>query len=335
MDSKKLFYETLESFYNDLNTVFPEFSDELKSFKIENYKINDYYIFCNEHSKDISIKNEIIFSKELKFMDPIPFNKLWTQSISETSRNNFWKYIQNMYLYSYCHQKDENVLDMLLLSKKPDINWSQLDEEKTKIIAMFYKVKEDDNVKLDDEAGGKSSEGIDEQFLPKIGNLDLFDTKIGSLAKEISEEINLDNIDPEKLLSGLNGGNMDIEGSGIMNLIGTIGDKVKNKIDGGSLDQDNLVNEANNIMGEFGKMGGDNPLNMLNNLFKGGKMGGIPGMPDLANMAKDMERELTAKEKKNAKKKAKKKEKKVKTKNNDNDSPDNILNDALDELSKK
>lgn len=331
MDSGELFKQTLESFYDDLITVFPDFGDKIKQFDVSTYKADDYYKFCQQHSKDISIKNEIIFSKELGFMSPIPFSQLWTQTISDGSRENFWKYIQNMYLYSYCIVKEENVLDMLLLSKKADIDWSTLDEEKTKIIAMFYKVKEDKNVKLDDEA---AAGGVDEQFLPKIGNVDLFDTKIGSLAKEISEEINLDNIDPDKLLSGLNGGNMDIEGSGIMNLIGTIGEKVKTKIDGGSLDQDNLVNEANNIMGEFSKLGGNNPLDMLNNMFKDGKMGGMAGMPDIANMAKQMEREMTAKEKKNAKKKAKKKEKKnggVKKE----PQPDDILNDALEELDKK
>ena len=332
MDSGELFNQTLESFYNDLLSVFPDFDKEIKQFNISQYKPSDYYRFCNEHSKDISIKNEIIFSKELGFMSPIPFNKLWTQSISDASRENFWKYIQNMYLYSYCNVKDENVLDMLLLSKKKDIDWSKLDIEKTKIIAMFYKVKEDKNVMLDDEAA--ASNGVDEQFLPKIGNVDLFDTKIGSLAKEISEEINLDNIDPDKLLTGFSGGNMDIEGSGIMNLIGTIGEKVKTKIDGGSLDQDNLVNEANNIMGEFSKMGGNNPLDMLNNMFKDGKMGGMAGMPDIANMAKNMERELTAKEKKNARKKALKKEKKKGNTKNE-PLPDDILNDALEELDKK
>ena len=332
MDSSELFNQTLESFYNDLLSVFPDFEKEIKQFNISQYSPSDYYRFCNEHSKDISIKNEIIFSKELGFMSPIPFHKLWTQSISDVSRDNFWKYIQNMYLYSYCNVKDENVLDMLLLSKQKDIDWSKLDIEKTKIIAMFYKVKEDNNVRLDDEAA--ASNGVDEQFLPKIGNVDLFDTKIGSLAKEISEEINLDNIDPEKLLSGFSGGNMDIEGSGIMNLIGTIGEKVKTKIDGGSLDQDNLVNEANNIMGEFSKLGGNNPLDMLNNMFKDGKMGGMAGMPDITNMAKQMEREMTAKEKKNARKKALKKEKK-KGNTKKEPLPDDILNDALEELDKK
>ena len=330
MDSKQLFNDTLNTFYNDLLSVFPDFKEEINKFNANDYKCETYYKFCKDNSKDISIRNEIIFSKELGFLSPIPFYKLWSQSISDNSRANFWKYIQNMYLYSYCTHKDENVLDILLLSKKADINWSELDEEKTKIIAMFYKVKEDENVTDD------GNEKVDEQFLPKIGNVDLFDTKIGSLAKEISQEINLDDIDPEKLMAGLNGGNMDMENSGIMNLIGSIGDKVKSKMEGGGLDQDNLVNEANNIMGEFGKMGNGNPLNMLNKLFKGGGMPDLSKMGDLNNMMNpggepQEKREPTAKEKRNAKKKALKKEQKKKVE----EKSDKILNKALDRLSDK
>ena len=323
MDSNQLFNQTLESFIKDLLEVFPDFKDEINKLDIKKYKSANYYNFAHKNNNDISLKNEIIFSKELGFMEPIPFYKLWTQDISSKSRDNLWKYIQNLYLYSYCDVKGENVLDILLLSKKADINWSELDEEKTKIVAMFYKIKEGD-INLDDET--KKNEGIDAQFLPKIGNVDLFDTKIGALAKEISEDINMDDIDPEKLLSGLQGGKMDIEGSGLMGLISSIGDKVKNKMENNDMDSDNLVNEANNIMGEFNKMGGDNPLNMLNNLFKGSG-----GMPDLSKMNlnnMDLDRELTSKEKRNAKKKAKKKEKNSKK-------ADKILEKALDELNKK
>ena len=124
--------------------------------------------------------------------------------------------------------------------------------------------------------------------------------------------------------------------SGVMNLIGSIGDKVKSKMEGGGLDQDNLVNEANNIMGEFGKMGNGNPLNMLNKLFKGGGMPDLSKMGDLNNMMNpggepQEKREPTAKEKRNAKKKALKKEQKKKVE----EKSDKILNKALDRLSDK
>ena len=319
MDSKNLFFETLSSFINDLTTVYPDYIDTINLFNVEKYTIEEHYTLSNKHSKDICSRNEVIFSKEIDFMSPIPFSNLYSQNITDKTRENIWKYIQNLYLYSYCHVKSENVLDILLLSKKPDIDWSTLDEEKTKIVAMFYKIKEKD-VSLDGESGDQG-----ESFLPKIGNVDIFDTKIGSLAKEISEDINLDDIDTDKLLSGIQGGNMDIESSGLMNLIQNIGNKVKDKMENSELDQDNLVNEANNIMGEFNKMGTDNPLNMLNSLFKdvAGNManGGMPGgMPE-----SQPPRNMTSKEKRNTKKKKEKNERKA----------NKILEKSLNELHKK
>ena len=123
MNSDKLFNQTLESFIKDLLFVFPDFKSEIDKFNLNNYSPKEYYLFANKYNKDISLKNEIIFSKEFEFLKPIPFYKLWTQEISNKSRENLWKYIQNLYLYSYCNVKDEEVLDILLLSKKADINW--------------------------------------------------------------------------------------------------------------------------------------------------------------------------------------------------------------------
>ena len=78
---------------------------------------------------------------------------------------------------------------------------------------------------------------------------------IGNLAKELAEEINMDdlnlNIDEDDgnvndILGNLMSGNNPMK---FMNLIQNVGQKIENKLSDGNINQGDLVKEATNMMG--------------------------------------------------------------------------------------
>ena len=100
-----------------------------------------------------------------------------------------------------------------------------------------------------------------EQFMKGLEN-----TKIAQLAKNISEKINMDEFpgltDPSKLLSSL--GDPNAEG-GIQNLLKFVVGEVEQAFKGENINEKDLVNEAQNIMGQFQNMSGFDPMSMLKN----------------------------------------------------------------------
>ena len=100
-----------------------------------------------------------------------------------------------------------------------------------------------------------------EQFMKGLEN-----TKIAQLAKNISEKINIDDFpgltDPSKLLSSLSDPNSD---GGIQNLLKFVVGEVEQAFKGENINEKDLVNEAQNIMGQFQNMSGFDPMSMLKN----------------------------------------------------------------------
>jgi hypothetical protein len=117
----------------------------------------------------------------------------------------------------------------------------------------------------------------DMSSLPDIEN-----TKIGSMAKEISQELNLGemNIDKPDDIFKL------MQGEALGNIIGKVGSKINQKISSGELKHEELVSEAFSMMASMA--GNSNPL--LANLMK--NMGGMGGMKDMMKNMKVDESKL-------------------------------------------
>ena len=113
---------------------------------------------------------------------------------------------------------------------------------------------ETDDVQQDDDIN-KTAESI-------LGN-----SKIGAVAKEICDELDLSSLQnlerPEDILK------MSGENNVLGDLIGKIGAKVHSKIDSGELKHEDLMSEAFNMLNMLNK-GGNNPLNspMFQNVLK-------------------------------------------------------------------
>jgi hypothetical protein len=153
---------------------------------------------------------------------------------------------------------DENEID-------EQINQSILQEQKEKENKKNKKDK-DKNKKSSNEGFGNLGENLGENFMKGIE-----DTKIATLAKNISEKINLTDFpvlnDPSKLLASLtNPGQQGEDGKGIGDLLQFVIGEVQEAFKGGNgLSENDLVNEAQNIMGKFGNMAGFDPSKIMNN----------------------------------------------------------------------
>ena len=133
------------------------------------------------------------------------------------------------------------------------------------------------------------------------------DSKIGNLAKEISNSINLEDLNienpsdllnPENLFGG-NGGNL------IGNLVQQVGSSITDKINNGEIKQDELIKDAFSLMSRMQNGSDNNPIinDMMSNMMNTRNteessgntetpnqpgMQDMPGMPDFADMMKNM-----------------------------------------------
>jgi hypothetical protein len=143
-----------------------------------------------------------------------------------------------------------NILD----SKLEEIDESQIIEEDSD-----DEIKKSKSKSKGKKEKNKSKGAIGPDFLKGLEN-----TKIAQLAKNISEKINIDDFpalsDPSKLLSSL--GDSSNEG-GIQNLLKFVVGEVEGAFKDNTLNEKELIGEAQNLMGQFQNMSGFDPMSLL------------------------------------------------------------------------
>ena len=143
-----------------------------------------------------------------------------------------------------------NILD----SKLEEIDESQIIEEDSE-----DEIKKSKSKSKNKKNKNKSNGSIGPDFIKGLEN-----TKIAQLAKNISEKINIDDFpalsDPSKLLSSL--GDSSSEG-GIQNLLKFVVGEVEGAFKDNTLNEKELIGEAQNLMGQFQNMSGFDPMSLL------------------------------------------------------------------------
>jgi len=278
--------------------------------EIRNQEVQKLFDFCitvyPERFFDILYKNTEMFDTSKKtdintfFLPSVDFTCLFTcEGVSENTCNVLWNYLQLILFTILGSVQDKSKFgDSKNLFE--GIDESDLLEklsETMKNMSSFFQEDhdEDDNTANDDptnpsEKDDNSDEADDDDDKEKepkkkpkpfsMPNLDdlhkhlkgLFDGKIGTLAKELAEEISGD-------LSGLLGEDMkDIRSTKdmfqkimknpakISELIKTIGDKIKKKMSSGEISQEELMKEATELMNKMKDMGGG--MDAFKDMFK-------------------------------------------------------------------
>lgn len=271
-------------------------NDEIKHTLKQHYKIFDkqsseYIVFfVNNINENI---NRVLFSDDdildnvevlnMLIFENITINDLVIKVIkdNEHDRNTLKYYVYLLMLLSYIYKLEidndkkkillETVFNIISVFDTENIEKSDveglmediIDDDIKTVLWKIYDNKEYlKNVVSKDDIDG-------EDGLPSLDFMK--NTKIGNLAKEISETIDVSKLNienPEELLNVEN----IFNGGGSNNVIGdiikTVGDQISSKIQNGELNQEELMTEALGMMGNL-NMGGENDMmsqmmNMMN-----------------------------------------------------------------------
>lgn len=265
---------------------------------------------------DILYQNEEMFKPESNintfFLPEVDFKALYNCSgISDKTRQYIWKYLQVILFTVVGEVKDKsNFGESLNMFEGIDENDLQGKMKETmEGITDFFKtiIQEDKPADADNKMGGEGDqtdekekggggggESFKEEFknmfgnMPKFPNMEniqdhlksLFEGKIGTLAKEMAEEISGEFSDI--LGEDINDvrSTQDViqklmkNPKKIMDLMKTVGSKLDQKMKSGEISREEIMKEAGDLFGKMKGMGGQDQFNdMFKNLAKG--MGGL------------------------------------------------------------
>jgi hypothetical protein len=315
-------------FFDDVKTILPDKSSDnelnCKEINIPENKEERLYFFVENwypHMEAVSSANMEYF-KDInpKLFPDLDFKKLM-ELANDKNQNKVWEYLHTLFVLSASTQEVKDKYGETDKIKETIEKFPQL-------VANMVSWKRDkvtENVKQDT----KDIPELDEKFLEN--------SSLTKLAKEISKEIDpndfkdLESMDnPANLFQNLLNGD---ESSGIGKLLKTVTDKLKNKMETGEINQDDIFRDANVLLQNIAK--GDNKtddnktpmpnlgnfMNMAQNLASMGDMMSAMGLGgnNTQNMGrkynKKLKKKIKKKQEKLEKEKEKKKDSKYKKKN--------------------
>ncbi len=228
----------------------------------------------------------------MNILHGVKFGDVYKKNYPITSKHAIWRYLHTFYLLVQSYPKldriiekykDNESIDRIQKSlANHDANLHNIMNSSAKFAEEI--IKEQAKSTEDGKSPDMSSflNGMDENKFES----EFLNSKIGNLAKEISEELNGDDLkcmeNPDDLMKNLLSG----EGGGLGNIIQKVSSKLQNKMKNGELNEEALMKEATNMMGmlnpAFSKMAGGmggGGMGGMGNLFSmmGGMMGGGGG----------------------------------------------------------
>ena len=263
MDIQDKTSQLFKSFINDLIMVYPEYNESLSEnynelldlldIDLNNEKLRKFLKIVSKYSEKISNMDEELFTLEDEILINIKFKDLWKDDISDKNKETIWKYLQSFCLINIninTSNKIEETIQNINNKKKVD----------KKVVNDLKNLKK---ITENSEKDSENLKEIDESF-NSINDM-ISNTMIGDLAKEITEDLNIDE-DNHDITSILNPEKMS-------ELYKTINEKIQTKINSDGVNKDKLVSEAGDICNNMKTT----PLfsNMMNN---------DNGPPDIGNM---------------------------------------------------
>jgi len=248
MDIHSKTLHIFKSFLDDLIKVFPEYKESIilnysEIFSLENLSddkdklIETFLNKVDKISSNITERDESIFSEQLFLLDEICFKKIWDSDISDKTKDNIWKYLQSFCLININIRSNDKLAEAL----------SDIEENKkikkgvAKDLDNYKKINHDFKKQEEEKT---SEEGSPEE-MKKFNDI-LENTSIGKIAKEVSEELNMDSMSDEADLSQM------FNPENMMKIFSTISSKVNSD----TFKNGDLEKEATNICGDMK----DNPL---------------------------------------------------------------------------
>jgi hypothetical protein len=287
------FKKVIKDFYKDILTTFPEYKDKLSENEILFLSDKDsgstLFLYCKnvypERFFDILYQNNEIFEKDdidTKFLPNIDFQNLWSENISDKTRQVIWKYLQ-LILFSVSGDLEsrESFGDTAKLFEA--INEDELKfklEETMKGMSGLFKDCSDNHF---EGLSGEDISGLNMGDVPDAEDMqnhinNLLGGKLGSLAHEIAEETAKDlNIDMENAENVNDVFQRLFKNPGkLINMVKKVGSKLDCKLKSGEIKESELMQEASELMEKMKNMPGmknmDKILSQMG-LPTGGKQG--------------------------------------------------------------
>lgn len=301
------FNSTFKLFINNILTIFPEYKDDITDYYSEllnNDTCNDdkyikrYMRKMDDFKIMISKKNDELFQTDIYIFKNINFKDIWNSELcNEKTKNTIWDYLQTLFVIGETIISDSTKIKSLVenFKKIRDENSNENSNEHGNETSNDTKDSsgincgensDTDNISENDTEDNEiynMLKNLSENAKQNESNNSLFNEDflnngiIGNLAKELSQDINLDEMGLNLDLNGKEGEEPNINdifgnlmGGGnpmkFMNLIQNVGNKIQNKLQSEDIDQEALVSEAQNMMG---MLSNNNPL--LDNLLKSTK----------------------------------------------------------------
>jgi hypothetical protein len=307
------FRALVADFTRDLSTSFPEFSHMWSKWGDEDTtddQLETLFLFCGKiypvRFFDILYQNEDIFKEDSEadvyFFPNMSFKLIFnSEGLSENSKKIIWKYLQLMLFTVVGSANNKTDFgDTAKLFEGIDENdlHEKLNETMLNLTGFFEKMSTENKdaasasgeQSSQEDASGASFENMFKNMpnmegMPDLNNLQntlktLFEGKIGTLAKEMAEEIADEFKDVLGEGLGANAKPQDIikklmqNPAKISSLMKTVTSKLDEKMKNGSISKDEIMREAGDMMSKMKEMGGsENFKEMFQNMAK--SMGGM------------------------------------------------------------
>jgi hypothetical protein len=287
-------------FYNDVRTIVPELfekkeSSEDKSVCLEiilpespearlDFFVNNWYPHMDAVSSAV---HEYFTDHNPLFFPGLSFNDLMPAA-NEKNKQTIWEYLHTLFALSISTKKvRENFSE--LEEKKEDETEEDFVSRKAHF-EMVAKTIEDFPVLIGNMVSWKREKQSEEKKanpepsqVPPVDEKFLENSSLTKLAQEISNEINPEDImnlesgieDPAALFKQLLSGDSD---SGIGKLMKTVTDKLKNKMESGEVNQQDLFRDANILLQNLGQQAPGQGASGE------GPAGGGPAAPNFSNI---------------------------------------------------
>ena len=270
------FVTVISDFTNDLNTTFPEYSELWSNISINmnDSDRNDLYKYCMkvypERFFDILYQNDEIFSEKgesnVQFLPNVDFKLLYnSEGVTDNIRKTLWKYLQLIMFTVVSGVTDKSTFgDSINMFEGIDESelQSKIGETMSGLTDFFKNMESNESTGTDNS----DSEPSMPFNMPNIENMldhlhTLFNGKIGSLAKEMAEEISgdftdllggdLDNANPQDVIKKLMK-----NPTKIMGLMKSVTSKLDAKMKNGDISRDEIMKEASELLGKMKQSAG-------------------------------------------------------------------------------
>lgn len=274
IDVPNNFVTIISDFVNDLKTTFPEYADLWSniSSSMSDSSRNELYKYCMtvypERFFDILYQNTDIFTENsdvnVKFLPNVDFKLLYnSEGVTDNIRKTIWKYLQLIMFTVVGGVTDKNTFgDSMNMFDGIDESelQSKIGETMSGLMDFFKNMDSNENSEStsDTNSDRDSTRTFD---MPNMENMQdhlhtLFNGKIGSLAKEMAEEIagdftdllgeDVENANPQDVMKKLMK-----NPTKVMGLMKSVTSKLDAKMKNGDISREEIMKEAGELLGKM------------------------------------------------------------------------------------